>query len=108
MTCHSCRDVGVFKVFSFDDGGPTDDPPTFALCLCRAGELMRCATNNGRPVTPQWQVWAFRYGIPLEHVRPMEDVFTSEELASRGFRELTPTTAMDAIAAAARARSVKR
>lgn len=102
MNCPSCNDQGVFRVAYTDDNGAV---PDFALCLCKAGELMRVATNNGKPVTPQWQVWAFTQGIPLEHVAPMEDLLTDDEMAARGFRELTPTTALDAVAAAARARS---
>lgn len=102
MTCSSCADRGVFRV-GYHDGEPSD----FALCLCKAGEQMRCATNNGRPVTPQWQVWAFRQGIPIEHVLPMEDLLDAEEMAARGFHELPAATAIDAIAAAARARKGK-
>lgn len=106
MTCPSCNDHGVFRVHYYDDHGPTDDPPDFALCLCKAGERMRLATNNGKPVTPQWQVWAFRQGIPLEHVAPMEDVLTPEEMAARGFTEITAAAdALSAIAQAAKARS---
>lgn len=100
MTCRSCNDHGVFRV-SYHDGSPSE----FALCLCKEGEVMRRATNNGKAVTPHWQVWAFTQGIPLEHVAPMEDLLTDEEMAARGFRELTPETALDAVAAAARARS---
>ena len=102
MTCPSCNDHGVFRVAYTDDNGAV---PDFALCLCKAGERMRCATNNGKPVTPQWQVWAFTQGIPLEHVAPMEDLLTPGEMTERGFTELQPAQAIDAIAAAARARS---
>lgn len=103
MSCPSCADAGVFRV-AYHDGSPAE----FALCLCPAGERMRCATNNGRPVTPQWQVWAFRQGVPLEHVAPMEALLTDEEMAARGFSEVPPASAIDAVAAAARARSAKR
>lgn len=104
MTCPSCNGVGVFRV-AYKDGSPSD----FALCLCKVGEVMRCATNNGKPVTPQWQVWAFRNGIPIEHVAPMEDLLTADEMAARGFKELTTQAdALSAIAAAAKARSTRR
>jgi hypothetical protein len=100
MNCPSCNDRGIFRV-AYHDGSPAD----FAICLCKAGERMRIATNNGKPVTPQWQVWAFTQGIPLEHVCPMEDVLTADEMAARGFTELTAGDALSAIAAAAKARS---
>lgn len=100
MNCPSCNDRGVFRI-NYHDGSPAD----FAICLCKAGEQMRCATNNGKTVTPQWQVWAFQQGIPIEHVAPMEDLLDADEMAARGFTELPAATAIDAIAAAARARS---
>jgi len=85
MTCPSCADHGVFKV-CYHEGDPTD----YALCLCRAGEQMRCAKNNGKPCTPHWQIWAHVHGIDPERVMPMEDLLTPDELAARGFT--TPTT----------------
>jgi hypothetical protein len=104
MTCASCVDLGVFKV-AYRDGSPTD----FALCLCRAGEAMRRATNNGRMVAPQWHVWAFRQGIPLDRIAPMEDVLTNDEMAARGFTELsTKAAVLDAVAEAARQRGKRR
>jgi hypothetical protein len=81
MMCPSCNDVGVFRV-AYHDGSPAD----FALCLCAAGERMRITTNNGKPTTPQWEVWAFAHGVPLEHVAPMEDLLTDEELALEASR----------------------
>ncbi len=103
MTCASCNDRGVFRV-AYHDGSPSE----YALCLCAAGEAMRRAKNNGKPVTPLWQVWAHQAGIPLDRIAPMEALLTDEELAARGFTELEPVEAIDAIAAAARARSPKR
>lgn len=103
MNCPSCQDAGIFRV-AYHDGSPAD----FALCLCKAGELMRCCMNNGKPVTPQWALWAFRAGIPLEHVAPMEDLLTPEEMAARGFTELTSAAdALSVIAAAAKARGTR-
>jgi hypothetical protein len=103
MTCPSCNDAGVFRI-AYHDGSPAD----FALCLCKAGERMRVATNNGRPVTPQWQVWAFKQGIPLEHVAPMEDLLTDDELAARGFTTPTPGTLSREAALLAAGRKAKR
>lgn len=104
MTCPSCADHGVFKVCYFEDNGAD---PDFALCLCPAGERMRKATNNGKPCTPQWQVWAHRNNVPLERVAPMEDLLDAGEMAERGFAE-APAPALDAIAAAARSRGLRR
>lgn len=103
MTCSSCNDHGVFRI-AYHDGSQAD----FALCLCQAGQLMRLATNNGAPVTPQWEVWAFRQGIPLERVAPMEDLLTDEEMAARSVQPAVPMVGLDAVAAAARARSTNR
>lgn len=104
MTCTACGDRGIFRV-SYHDGSPDD----YAICLCAAGERMRIAKNNGRSVTPQWAVWAHQAGIDPARVAPMEDLLTDEELAARGFTELRqPAQAIDAIAAAARARGMKR
>lgn len=101
LTCSSCNDLGLFRV-GYHDGSPTH----YLLCLCRVGESLRRATNHGKPVTPLWQVWASRHGIPVEQIAPMEDVLTDAELAERGFTELTsPADALSAIAAAAKARS---
>ena len=104
MTCPSCNGHGLFKV-CYHEGDPTD----YALCLCKAGEAMRCARNNGKPVTPQWQVWAHRQGIDPARVAPMEDLLTAEELAARGFTELGADDrhTLEAIASAAKARSAR-
>lgn len=100
MTCYSCNDKGVFKV-CYHEGDPTD----FAVCLCRAGEQFRVTENNGKAHVPHYQVWAIKHGIDLERVAPMEVLFTDEELAERGFAEVSPAASIDAIAAAARNRS---
>ncbi len=103
MNCRSCNDIGIFKV-AYRDGSPTE----YAVCLCEAGERMRKADNCGKACIPQWGLWAHRNGIDPGLVAPMEDLLTPDELRARGFAELTPTTAIDAIAAAARGRDVKR
>lgn len=102
MTCPSCNNRGVFKV-AYHDGSPVE----FAVCLCQAGEAFRRTENNGKAHVPAYQVWAIRYGIDPAHVAPMEELLTDEELAARGFGsvEVSASTAIDAIAAAARARS---
>jgi len=100
MTCPCCADRGVFKV-CYHDGESTD----YALCLCPSGEQMRRANNCGKPCTPHWQVWAHQQGIDLERVAPMEDLLTDEEMAARGFHNITSEpTSIEAIAAAARHR----
>lgn len=99
MTCAVCADHGVFKI-AYRDGSDTD----YAICLCPVGEQWRRATNNGKPCTPQWQIWAHRQGISLDRVHPIEDVLTDEELGERGFKALTAESSMEAIAQAARSR----
>ncbi len=98
--CPSCNGFGAFAV-RYHDGSPAD----YALCLCAAGETMRRENNNGKVTTPYWFAWASIMGIDPEHVAPMEDLLTAEEMAARGFTELPASTAIDAVAAAARARS---
>jgi hypothetical protein len=103
MTCPSCNGQGVFRIAYLDDS-----PADFAVCLCGAGEPFRVTQNNGKAHVPAYQVWAIRHGIDPAHVAPMELLLTDEELASRGFGEVSTVTAVEAIAAAARKRSGKR
>jgi hypothetical protein len=100
MTCPSCNNQGVFVV-RYHDGSPTD----WAVCLCPAASDFRRDQNNGKQHVPAYQVWAIRHGIDPEHVAPMEALLTDEELAARGFSEVSAPTAIDAIAAAARNRA---
>jgi hypothetical protein len=100
VICPSCAGHGVFRL-RYTDGSPDE----YALCLCPAGEQMRLAKNNGRPVPPQWTVWAHQQGIDVARVAPMEVLLSDAEMAARGFAEVAPEQAIDAIAAAARARS---
>jgi hypothetical protein len=97
----------VFRV-AYRDGSPAD----FAICLCAAGEPFRITENNGKQHVPHYRVWAIRHGIDPEHVAPMEVLLTDDELMARGFGELPPERATDAltdaIAAAARKRGAKR
>jgi len=69
---------------------------------------MRCAVNNGKPCAPRWELWAAVNGVDRERVAPMEDVLTDQEMAERGFTELGPAPAFDAIAAAAKAARSRR
>ena len=100
MTCQACQDRGVFAV-KYHDGSPTD----FAVCLCDAGEQLRRSENQGKSHVPAYHVWAIKNGIDPEHVAPMENILTDDELATSGFTELSsPADALGAIAAAARKR----
>jgi hypothetical protein len=101
MNCATCSDVGIVCL-NFQEGDE------YGLCLCPAGERMRRVVNEGHRTTPLWQVWCAREQVDQARVHPIEDVLTPEELAKRGFRELTAATAIDAIVAAARHRSEKR
>ena len=105
MTCPSCADHGIFRVNYHEDKGAD---PDFALCLCKAGERVRATTNNGKATHPLWHIWAHQHGVPFDRVAPMEDLLTPEEMAERGFSELSPASSLDAIAAAAKARKAKR
>src|SRR6185436_7565476 len=104
MTCTSCNGRGIFKLFSYDDNGPTGDPVEWAICLCAAGSPYRVQSNNGKAHLPHYQLWAIRHGIDPERVAPMEVLYTDEELAARGFGQVSAPTAIEAIAAAARHR----
>lgn len=108
MTCIACDDRGL--VAFLIEGHQPDSAKDFlfALCLCPTGERWRKADNCGKPTNPAWHVWAAQQGIGHDQVVKLEDVSTAEELAAYGFHELTAGTALDAIAAAARARSRKR
>lgn len=108
MTCIACDDRGLVALLIDGHQPDSKDDFVFALCLCPMGERWRSASNNGKPTNPAWHVWAAQQGIPHEHVVKLEDVSMPEELAAYGFRELTPAAAMDAVAAAARARSRTR
>lgn len=100
MTCPTCGDRGLVKV-NWNDA--TED---YAVCLCPTGELLRAEPTSGQ--VPAWRALAGRMNIDPARVVMLEDVCTPEELAQRGFRELTADTAMDAIVAAARGRKVSR
>lgn len=99
MTCKACIDWGL-KLIVYED-----DSRVYAVCLCPVGERWRIASNNGRPCEPLWRVWAFQHGVDPTQVRMIEDVLEPQELAALGLSELTPATAMDAIASAARNRA---
>jgi hypothetical protein len=101
MSCATCRDVGIVKL-NFLEGDE------YGICLCPMGERMRGAVNNGHAAAPLWQVWCAREQVDPALVHPIEDVLTVQELADRGFTELTAASATDAIAAAARNRKAKR
>jgi hypothetical protein len=100
MTCPTCADRGLVKV------NWKDAQEDYAVCLCPTGELLRADSTPGQ--LPAWRVLAHRMDIDPARVVMLEDVCTPEELAERGFRELTADTAMDAIVAAARGRKVGR
>lgn len=100
MTCPTCADRGLVKV------NWKDAPEDYAVCLCHVGELLRAVTTKGQQ--PAWRAEAARRDIDAARVVMLEDVCTPEELAQRGFRELTAGDAMGAIAAAARGRKVSR
>jgi hypothetical protein len=100
MTCPSCDGKGIFRI-AYHDGSA----PDFAVCLCEAGAPFHVTENNGKAHVPHYHVWAIRQGIDPAHVAPMEVLLTDEELAARGFAEVSAATAIDAIAAAARNRS---
>lgn len=102
MNCSTCSDKGIVKV------NWSDVPCDYAVCLCPAGESMRSTVNNSRHVSPRWRVWAAREQVNPETVWMLEDVCTPEELAERGFRELTAANGLDAIAAAAKQKGPKR
>lgn len=103
MSCPSCQDNGICLIV-YEDGSKV-----FAVCLCEIGERWRRRqTFAGKTSDPLWHVWAFEHHVPLSQMRMLEDAVTSEELASRGFAEVTADTAMSAIAAAARSRKAGR
>lgn len=100
MTCQTCGDKGLVRV------NWNDAPEDYAVCLCHRGELLRMVQVKGQQ--PAWRVEAARRGIETARVVMLEDVCTPEELAARGFRELSAGDAMSAVAAAARGRSARR
>ena len=83
-------------------------PDEFALCLCAAGMTMRCATNNGKEVSPHWHVWAHINGIDPTHVFPAEEILTDDELAARGLTMPTPDAYAREAALLAAGRKAKR
>lgn len=100
MTCPTCGDRGLVKV------NWKDAPEDYAVCLCPTGELLRAMSTRGQLAA--WHVAAARMGIDSARVVMLEDVCTPEELAARGFRELSTPDAIGAIVAAARGRKVTR
>lgn len=91
--CATCGDKGVIRL-NFQEGDE------YGLCLCRAGEDMR----RGR----LWELWCAREGVDPAKVSRLEDVLTKEELAARGFQELSGTDALAAVVEAAKRRSHAR
>ncbi len=111
MNCSSCSDNGI-SLIVYEDGSKV-----FAVCLCAIGERWRRTETfqnhsgeigKAQRTDPLWHVWAFEHHVPLSQMRMLEDAVTPEELAARGFAEITAETSMDAIAAAARSRKVGR
>src|SRR5678816_527366 len=111
MTCQSCGGWGI-SLLVYED-----DSRVYALCLCPIGEQWRAAQSvvnasgergEAKQAPPMWHIWAHLHGVPLEQIKPLEDAVTPEELAARGFTELTASDSLGAIASAAKHRSGKR
>lgn len=99
MTCQTCGDRGVVRV------NWKDADEDYAVCLCLVGAGLRSTTNAGKPCEPGWRVWAAQRSVHPDRITMLEDVLTPDELAVKGFQELSAASAMDAIVAAAQARS---
>jgi len=98
MSCPVCRDKGIVTV------NWSDAEPDYALCLCGAGWDMRRTRNMRETGSALWMLWASREQIDPVRIVMLEDVLTPDELRERGFN-LEPVAPLDAVAAAARAKS---
>jgi hypothetical protein len=111
MTCQSCGGWGISLIVY------EDTSEVYAVCLCPIGEQWRSThtfvnhsgdVGKSERTDPLWHIWAHQHGITVERMKLIEDAVTPEELARRGFRELSAPDAMSAISAAARSRKVGR
>jgi hypothetical protein len=109
MSCNECDGLGLIP-FALEDNPKSDaemtvDDMHFAVCLCPMGMQFRIAENNGRRVSPQWVLWAYRNGVDVSRMALVENVFSPDRLAAAGFnRPAVPMNREAAMLAAGKRR----
>ena len=78
VSCVHCADKGLTCL------NWADAPEDYAVCLCKAGQLMRQTGNHRKATVPLWRVWCAKWQVDPERVLLIEDVLSADELRARG------------------------